>query len=315
MPRITVVVPARNAAAHIQEALESIAAQTLADWEAVVVDDGSTDDTASLARRVDDRIRVVENPAPGGAGAARNLAVEHARGDLLAFLDADDRWLPAFLERQLALFDSEQAAGGRVGIVACDAQILENGEVGAQPYSALAGSASGATLETLLRSNPIFVSALVPRAVFLEAGGFEPRTSPSEDHDLWIRILELGYQVIASSERLVIYRKHSSNTSGDPVLMARTSELVYRRALTRGRLTSRQQRIARRSLLFQRSVREIEEAVGRRDDNGSSVRTWVRAARGGAALTWLALCSPRRWPGWVRALLNGRRALWRAKWS
>src|SRR5947208_14290588 len=91
MPRVSVVVPARNAAPHIGEALSSIVAQTFGDWEALVVDDGSTDGTADVARAVDPRIVVLDNPHPAGPAAARNLAIARASGELLALLDADDQ--------------------------------------------------------------------------------------------------------------------------------------------------------------------------------------------------------------------------------
>src|SRR5438067_1945043 len=315
MPRVSVVVPARNAAPHIGEALSSIVAQTFGDWEALVVDDGSTDGTADVARAVDPRIVVLDNPHPAGPAAARNLAIARASGELLALLDADDQWLPSYLERQVGLFDSEQARAGRVGIVACDALILENGAIRREPYSAFAGSAADVTLETLLRSNPIFISAVAPRAVVLDAGGFEPETFGSADHDLWIRIAELGYRVVFNDEPLAVYRKHSSTISGDLVAMARTSELAYRRALERGRLTPAQRRIVRRSLLLQRSVRQVEELLTHRPLPSAPVGVWLHATRGALGLLRYALLSPRRWPGWAKTLARCERAPWRARWD
>jgi glycosyltransferase involved in cell wall biosynthesis len=315
VPRVTVVVPARNAVDYVEEALQSVVRQTFADWEVIVVDDDSSDATVAVASGVDPRVTVMKNPVRGGPAAARNLAIAKASGELLALLDADDQWLPSYLEHQVALFDAEQAIDGRVGIVACDALILEDGAFRMEPYSAFAGDAAGATLEMLLRSNPIFISVLAPRAVVLAVGGFEPETFGSADHDLWIRIAERGYRVVATSTPLAIYRKHASNISNDSVAMARTSELAYRRALARGHLNKAQRRIARRSLHRQRSVREIEEFLIYPSWRAVPPLAWARALRGVLGLAGHALLSPGRWRQWAVALLRGRSTLWRAKWD
>jgi glycosyltransferase involved in cell wall biosynthesis len=315
-PRVTVVMPARNAGDYVEDAVASVLAQQFRDWELIVVDDGSTDQTASLARAADRRVNVIENPDPSGPAGARNLAIRRARGELVALLDADDRWLPAYLERQVALFDAEQAVDGRVGIVACDATVIEDGEPRPEPYSAVAGgSADGIGLETLLRFNPIFISALAPRRVVLEAGGFEPTAFGSADLDLWIRIVELGYRVVASSERLVQYRKHSAGISRDSVAMARDSELAYHRALERGRLTPQQRRIAHRSLRLQRSVRELEQFLAYPSKRAAPASAWLGAAHGAFGLALHALSSPSRWPEWARAARRRGWALWRPKWD
>jgi teichuronic acid biosynthesis glycosyltransferase TuaG len=314
-PRVTVVVPARNAADHIGEALRSVTSQTFTDWEVIVVDDESSDATMEVARAVDPRVTVIANPRRGGPAVARNLAVARARGELLAFLDADDQWLDTYLEHQVGLFDAEQAKQADVGIVACDALILEDGALRRERYSFYAGTAVGTTLETLLRSNPIFVSALAPRAVVLEAGGFAPEAFGSEDHYLWIRIAELGYRIVGTEEPLAIYRKHATNISNDPVAMARTSELTFLHALQRGNLSQRQRRIAHRSWRLQRSVREIEEFLSYPTWRAAPLGGWLRATRGAFALLWHALLSPRRWPHWVVSLVRGRWSLWRSTWD
>ena len=315
MPRVTVVVPAHNAADHIEDTLRSVIRQTFTDWEVIVVDDGSTDATVELARGVDARVNVIRNPRRGGPAAARNLAVAAAQGELLALLDADDQMLPTYLEHQVRLFDTEQARDGRVGIVACDALVLEHGGLRKHPYSAIAGTAAGTTLETLLRSNPIFISVLVPREVVVTAGAFEPQAFGVEDHDLWIRVAELGYRIVATDLPLAIYRKHASSISSNKAAMARQSELVYRRALARGNLNQDQRRIARRSLRLQRSVGELEEFLSYPSWRTVPLTGWSRAMRGAAGLAWHALLTPRRWPRWAAAILKGRSTLWRGTWD
>ena len=95
---VTVVVPAYNAASYIKQTLESVFSQTYRNFEVIVVDDGSTDDTALIAQKFGDRIRYIRQPNQG-LSAARNSAIKNARADVIALLDADDLWEPQFLEK------------------------------------------------------------------------------------------------------------------------------------------------------------------------------------------------------------------------
>src|ERR1700733_8382922 len=110
MPEVTVVIPAFNAGRIITAALQSVFGQTYRDYEVIVVDDGSTDDTASQLAEWRDRLTYVYQPN-GGPGSARNEGLRRARGRLIAFLDADDVWLPRKLERQVAYFDKFPETG------------------------------------------------------------------------------------------------------------------------------------------------------------------------------------------------------------
>jgi glycosyltransferase involved in cell wall biosynthesis len=103
MPTVSVVIPAYNAEAYLREALDSVFAQTRPPDEVVVVDDGSTDRTSEVAASYGDRVRLLRQPNRGEA-AARNAGVLAARGALIAFLDADDTWLPRYLESQLRVY-------------------------------------------------------------------------------------------------------------------------------------------------------------------------------------------------------------------
>jgi glycosyltransferase involved in cell wall biosynthesis len=112
--RVTCVIPAWNAAATIQRSIDSALGQTVAPFEILVVDDGSTDQTAELVDSIGGKVRLIRQ-ANGGSEAARNRAVAEAAGEWIALLDADDVWLPAKLERQLALMRDRPA----VGVVGC----------------------------------------------------------------------------------------------------------------------------------------------------------------------------------------------------
>ena len=107
-PVVSVIIPTFNRASLLQDAIDSVSAQTFGDWELWVVDDGSTDDTEVVVRSVPDpRIQYVRQDNQG-VGAARNLGIDCARGDWIAFLDSDDMWLPNCLEAKLELAHQNQ---------------------------------------------------------------------------------------------------------------------------------------------------------------------------------------------------------------
>lgn len=310
MPRVSVIIPAHNSAATIRDTIASVVAQTYDDWEIVVGDDASTDDTAAVAREADPRVTVVTGATNGGPAAGRNLAISAAGGELLAFLDSDDRWLPDYLERQVALYDASIGGRRRVGIVACDAFVEDAHGTRHGTHSARAGSlAEPITLDRLLEGNPIFVSALAPRQLVEDLGCFSTETWGSEDHDLWLRILEQGYEVAVNPVPLVVYREAEGSVSASLVGMARTSQTTYRRALERGNLSPRQRRIARRNLRLQQGIETIERL--RERPAGGPRPSIVEGARALAALGEYGVAHPRRWGDWARQLVTGRVALWR----
>ena len=298
MPRVSVIMPAFNAEAHIAEALASIVAQTYGDWEVVVGEDGSTDRTPDVAAQFGPRVKVVHSEANRGPSAARNLAISHSSGELLAFLDSDDYWLPDYLEHQLGLYDTRRD-GTDVGIVACNARIL--GPDGFLPgtYGERVDAGGDVTVTRLLRSNPIFASAMSPRHVVDQAGGFCAELRGTEDHDLWLRIVELGHTVVLSRTPLAVYRIRSQSLSADPGPMAVGSQAVLRRALGRGNLTARERRIAQRELRLHRAIERITSSDGLYRRLPSTLPLLVRVAAE----------QPRRWPSFARVLASRGRSL------
>jgi glycosyltransferase involved in cell wall biosynthesis len=292
VPRVTVIIPAFNASAYIAETLRSLHAQTYDDWEAVVADDASTDGTDEQAEAFGDRVRVLRTSVNEGPAAARNRAIAASSGELLAFLDADDLWRPDYLERQARLHDESRGRGVRVGIVACNAALLVHGGLLPQTYMEVMGFPPEVTLTTLLRANSIFGGAVAPRAVVAEAGGFCPDIVGTEDYDLWLRILELGYRVVATREPIAVYRLGAPSVSGSLGRMSRAWQLTYRRALERGNLTPRQRRIAQRQLRLQRALEEFDAIrTARRDGR----RAYARLARDAPLFGLVAAENPNRW--------------------
>ena len=262
-PRVSVIIPAYNARESILEALDSVIGQTFEDWEAIVADDGSTDDTAELIAAYHPRIRCVRGGRNRGIGAARNLALANASGELVALLDADDLWRPQYLERQIVHYEEAVAAGQDVGIVCCG--VILQGPEGPRGCTY---PETSFTLAALLRHNRIFVSSLVPRKLIEQLGGFATDCLGTEDYDMWLRIVESGRAVVAVREPLAVYRMGPGTVSTNAAGMARAMQATYRHALERGRLTARERAIARSELRWQRLIELGAEAARQRMQTG-----------------------------------------------
>ncbi len=301
VPRVSVIIPTFNAESYLAETLRSVEAQTFDDWEVVIGDDGSSDRSVEIAEGFAPRVKVVRSPDNEGPAAARNLAIEQSSGELLAFLDADDYWLPEYLVEQVALYEARRESGAGVGIVACNARML--GADGFLPgtYMDLVRFPEQVTLTSLLRTNPIFVSAVSPRAVVDRAGGFSREIFGTEDHDLWLRIVELGYRVVANREPLAVYRMSTRSVSADLARMARAEQAVYRAALERGNLSRAQRRLASRKLRLQRAVEETENIAEERRARGGTVAL-SRLVRSLPLFLLVAAEHPGRWLYALRAL-------------
>ncbi len=266
MPRVSVLIAAYNSGEFLRQTLDSVFAQTYDDWEVVLADDASTDDTVAIASSFGRRVRVVRRTTNSGRpSVTRASALEHAEGELIAFLDADDWWLPEYLERMTAVLDRARAHDLRVAVAACDAwMMLPDGHIAQRTYADEAGVPENLTLDRMLRGNPIYTSALVSKAVIDQAGGLATELTGTDDYDLWIRILELGHRIVATREALAVYRLRSTSLSADTSSMALNIADVYRRALARGRLNTRQRRAAARQLRLQLALAQFERLAAQR---------------------------------------------------
>ena len=295
MPRVSVIIPALDAEPYIEETLASVVAQSFPDWEVVLADDGSTDRTADLAAAADGRVRVVRTTGRLGPAGARNTALQHATGELVAFLDADDLWLPGYLATQVGLFDRESEVGPSVGIVACDARVrTPAGDEQRSFLRRFPGYGEPLTLASVLRQNRIYVSALVPRAAGEEIGWFDAGLFGTEDHDLWIRILETGRRAVLNTAVLAIYRDVPGSVSSNVARQAVNDQGTYRRALARGRLNAEERRVAEQELRYH----EVREAVA----EAWAGRHLLALARQVPAGAMLAVRNPDRVRGWVQVL-------------
>jgi glycosyltransferase involved in cell wall biosynthesis len=226
-PLFSVVMPAYNAERTIGDAIHSTLGQTIDDFELIVVDDGSTDNTAENVMLFrDPRIQLVRQ-ANGGLAAARNTGLGRARGVYASFFDADDLLLPTFLETTKATFDRFPHAG----IVDCEHWLLDDptGRMHAPIRSGpdLRPDDPAQLLRALLKENLIWGTASVPMSVIGEVGGFDPRLRACEDYELWLRIVARGRRVACAPGRLVVWRRTGSTLSTDSAVMTRFLCEVY----------------------------------------------------------------------------------------
>ncbi len=210
---ISVVIPLFNKGAHIRRAITSVLDQTHTDFELLIVDDGSTDDGAATAASfTDPRVRLIRQNNRG-VSAARNRGIDEARGELIAFLDADDRWDPRLLESLTGLYrdfpDGGIYAAGYY-LVEKDGKILE-ADIRGLSREFQRGPVDDYFKMIALGNNPAWTSAVaVPRAILIAAGRFNEQTRIYEDLELWSRIA-LNHPVVFTRERLAWYQKDADN--------------------------------------------------------------------------------------------------------
>ena len=209
------IIPAHNAAGFVRDAIESVLAQSRPVVDCVVVDDGSTDGTAAAAEAFGPPVRLVRQENRG-VSSARNRGAADTDGALLAFLDADDRWLPDRLKLGVEALDRDTAAEA----VVCATRVVDGH---GRPLEVIVPDPA-ATVEDMLLCRASVVSAssnlLIRRRAFDEVGGFDERLSTSADWALTFRLLARG-TLLSLPQPLVEYRRHGSNMSADLALFER----------------------------------------------------------------------------------------------
>jgi glycosyltransferase involved in cell wall biosynthesis len=227
-PRISVIVPAYGVAHLLGEALASLQAQTLRDWEAVVIDDGAPDDVAGAFAGFagDPRMRLLQTDN-GGLAVARNRAIAAARAPYVALLDGDDLYEPEYLARMLERLEADE----RLGFVSCDALVFGHGVRTPHRYSELYAIRGPVTLDRVLtREVRIVITATIRRSAFDAVGRFDERLKTVEDLDLWIRLLSAGWRGAVLAEPLTRYRRRRGSLSRDERQLQQDSCMVYRKA-------------------------------------------------------------------------------------
>lgn len=216
---VSIVMPAYNCEKYVVEAINSILAQTYRNWELLVLDDGSKDNTLRIIEEFsqkDSRIKALPNGKNMGVSATRNRGIELASGEWIAFLDSDDMWKPEKLEKQFEIVEKEAAEFIFTG----SSYINEVGE----PYKGIFEVPEKITYKKLRNQNIISCSSVLVKKKYFEHIKME-KDEMHEDYAVWLRILKLGVTAFGVNEPLLIYRISRNSKSGNKM---KTVKMTYK---------------------------------------------------------------------------------------
>ena len=208
-PKISVITPTFNSACFLPDTIESVLTQTLQDWEMIIVDDGSTDNTQEVVARYlrshPGKIKYFRQDN-GGTAQARNRAIRESKGEYLAFLDADDLWLPEKLAVQIPTMEAHP----ELCLISSETYAIDaqNNRIGHWKVAQMPN-----TFEYLLEANHIYNLTVIARKSCVERiGYFDERLKVSQDYDLWLRLVKrFPFKVLYTP--LAQYRVHLNNIS------------------------------------------------------------------------------------------------------
>lgn len=212
MTKVSIITPTYNSSKFISNTVKSVLNQTFTDWEYLIVDDNSTDNTINIINefiKKDPRIKLLKTPKnSGGPATPKNIGIENATGEYVAFLDHDDEWLPQKLEKQVKVF--EESKDKKLGLVSSFLNIKDkNGNLEYRHKK----NYKGDVIRQLANGNFIVTSScvLTKLSILKEVELFDSRFKTSDDWDMWLNISEAGYQFDFVPEYLVNYIKHEEN--------------------------------------------------------------------------------------------------------
>jgi teichuronic acid biosynthesis glycosyltransferase TuaG len=221
---VSIITPTFNASKFITETIQSVKTQTFQNWEMIIVDDCSSDDTVEIVKRemeLDPRIKLIELQKNGGPAAARNIGITTAKGSFLSFLDGDDIWLPKKLEKQLKFMKKNN-----IGFSFTDYRIMnENGEktnvvIHVPPKIGYKNLLKNTMIGTLTVMLDIRKVGLVQMPLNRDC---------SEDYGLWLSILSKGIHAYGLNEELAVYRKCEHSLSSNKLKSAQKTWNTYRK--------------------------------------------------------------------------------------
>jgi glycosyltransferase involved in cell wall biosynthesis len=216
-PLVSIITPAYNSAAYIAETIASALAQTCTNFELIVADDESTDDTIDVARRAaggDPRLIVVSTPH-GGTSIARNGALAVSRGRFIALLDSDDVWMPNYLAEQITIAERCPDAG----VISANA-INRGGDFDGRPiWSATEGLRTLELHDLIVDHDTVCIMSVFRREVCERIGAFNPALKSNEDYEFWLRAANAGFRIVQNLRPLAYYRRRMGSVSSDDVRM------------------------------------------------------------------------------------------------
>ncbi len=225
---ITVVIPVRNREHLVARAIESVAAQTLPPDEIIVVDDASTDRTIDVVESFSKSLKtlkLISLKTNAGAAQARNIAIQRAKSDLIAFLDSDDVWYSEKLSKQVREFDANK----KVVAAFCGVVIIKPGTDYRHHYI----PKPEITLNDLYHSSLLVTMscAIIRKAALLDVGGFDETLRNCEDWDLFIRLAERGKISVVQEELVEYWRHHGARLTREKLSVLSSHEVVFERIL------------------------------------------------------------------------------------
>jgi glycosyltransferase involved in cell wall biosynthesis len=213
MPKVSVIIPTYNRADLLPRAIQSVINQTYKDWELLIIDDGSTDNTKEIVEgfiKKDSRIKYFYEENSGAPGRPKNFGIQKSNGKYIAFLDSDDEWLPEKLERQISVFKLDD----NIGLVSCEAFIADQDGNIVDRIRMDQVPVGGVLPEILLKDFMFSCSSIViPKSVFEHIGlrDENPEIGIAEDREYELRIATNGYKFIVIHEPLFKYFVHGNN--------------------------------------------------------------------------------------------------------
>jgi glycosyltransferase involved in cell wall biosynthesis len=237
-PVINVIITAYNVGPYIAETIESVLAQTRQDYEAIVINDGSTDDTEERIEPYRDRI-VYLKQKNGGVMRARNAGLEAARGEYIAMLDGDDLWEPRFLEILAGMLDEDSELGAAFP----NAWFFGSPKFAGQLHQDVFPVAEPVTFDRVMRREcHIFGSLVFRRLLLADVGGYDEslQGQGAEDFELWLRMLRFGHRFKFTTEPLVQYRWRRNSLSNTGVGLMKCLASVHEKLLASYSLTPEQ---------------------------------------------------------------------------
>ena len=227
---LSVIMPMHNAERFVGQAIRSVLAQTVTDWELLIIDDASTDGSLAEVERGsggDPRIRLLTNPGPHGAGPARNVGIEAARGRYVAFLDSDDMWLATKLDKQLALLEVSGAPLVYSAYYKIDGDSTTEA-TDFEPNGRVVTAPSRLEYKHLLRQDYIgFLTAVYDTAVLGKR--MLPDIVRRQDYALMLALLREGHVARGLAEPLALYRaRRSGSLSSNKIVAAKYNWHIYR---------------------------------------------------------------------------------------
>lgn len=224
---VSIIVPVYNVEKYICETIECVRKQTFENWELLLVEDCSKDNTVAVIREYletvqDARVRLIRQEKNNGAARSRNQGLKEARGRYIAYLDADDLWVPEKLEKELAFMEEKQAAFAFTGYEFADENGIGLGKVVRVPEKL--------TYKEALKNTTIFTTTVMFDTEKIDKKMLEMPIIKSEDTALWWKVLRSGYVAYGLDENLVRYRRVGKSLSSNKLEALRRIWNLYRKA-------------------------------------------------------------------------------------